>query len=633
MRACYAELGRDPFRCPISTWQDAFKPAPWVAVTDRTSDGSWESWLAQFPAGRGLPGDPLDESNPFTIRSYLSKAVQLVVELLRSAEAQAEPKLPEVGSTAETLVGAIEWVLRHGQLATVAGLTHATQLLQAALEWPLLSGSESLRLVQGLIEAIGSASRRQLRLLVSGDAALRRTFTVVDLILAVIRGSIAHGLALNPEGFDALDGYDWRQWLALHGAAPESLDSGFMRGIYDLAFAYEAGDPARPSLSAAAALRGAMRMFFTYRGALFWRMTAGMGDCVFAPLYEVLKRRGVRFEFFHRLRDVHLADGRDQTPHVRELCFDVQARLRRAGEYQPLVNVQRLPCWPSEPDYAQLVNGERLRSDKVLFESPWEARVDSQRTLCVGKDFDFVVLALGGAAMPMVSRQLIAASPRWRRMAEGMHTVATQAFQIWLTRDMATLGWRGPPVNLSGWVEPFDTWADMTHLIAAESSDLPIQAIAYFCSPLPDLPEGALAAEALHTEQYARVRASAVRLLNREIAALWPAAVRDGSFRWELLAVEPAAATPVHAAQRFDSQFWTANDRPSDRYTLSLPGGRQHRLSPLDRSFDNLTVAGDWTESGLNTGCVESAVMSGRLAAHALSGAPLLKDIVGYDHP
>ena len=34
-------------------------------------------------------------------------------------------------------------------------------------------------------------------------------------------------------------------------------------------------------------------MFFTYRGALFWKMRAGMGDVVFAPFYEVLKRRGV----------------------------------------------------------------------------------------------------------------------------------------------------------------------------------------------------------------------------------------------------------------------------------------------------------------------------------------------------
>ena len=50
-------------------------------------------------------------------------------------------------------------------------------------------------------------------------------------------------------------------------------------------------------------------------------------------------------------------------------------------------------------------------------------------------------------------------------------------------------------------------------------------------------------------------------------------------------------------------------------------------------SFDNLTIAGDWTQTGLDSGCVESAVMSGMLASHALSQRPPLDRIIGYDHP
>ena len=68
-------------------------------------------------------------------------------------------------------------------------------------------------------------------------------------------------------------------------------------------------------------------MFFTYRGAFFWRMNAGMGDVVFAPLYQVLKRRGVRFEFFHRLRNVGLAPQADGS-YVQALDFDVQAQVK-----------------------------------------------------------------------------------------------------------------------------------------------------------------------------------------------------------------------------------------------------------------------------------------------------------------
>jgi hypothetical protein len=46
-----------------------------------------------------------------------------------------------------------------------------------------------------------------------------------------------------------------------------------------------------------------------------------------------------------------------------------------------------------------------------------------------------------------------------------------------------------------------------------------------------------------------------------------------------------------------------------------------------------MTIAGDWTECGFNEGCIEAAVMSGMLAAHAISGQPDLNDIVGYNHP
>jgi len=49
-------------------------------------------------------------------------------------------------------------------------------------------------------------------------------------------------------------------------------------------------------------------------------------------------------------------------------------------------------------------------------------------------------------------------------------------------------------------------------------------------------------------------------------------------------------------------------------------------------TYDNPTVAGDWTACGLNVGCVEAAVMSGRLAAHAIAQWPELGEIIGFDH-
>jgi uncharacterized protein with NAD-binding domain and iron-sulfur cluster len=382
-----------------------------------------------------------------------------------------------------------------------------------------------------------------------------------------------------------------------------------------------------------------MRMFFTYRGSLFWRMNAGMGDIVFTPLYEVLKQRGVRFEFFHRLVDTEISPKRaGEVPHVTALHFDVQAKVKRGLAYEPLVSVHDVPSWPSKPLYQQLLRGKELEEEGRSFEGHWDSGKAASKTLKVTDDFDLVVLGVSVGALPYVASELIEREPRWRAMVDHVKTVPTQAFQIWLRRDMSQLGWMRPPVNLSGFVQPFDTWADMGHLIREEHWTDDVRALAYFCSVLPDPSlDGSAVTESLYKRQREVVRDNAVRFLDKEIASLWPRSSRKGGgFDWGLLAHDPdGAGGPKKSTgkSRFDTQFWSANVNPSDRYVLSLPGSIQYRISPMDIDFDNLTVAGDWTRSGLDSGCIESAVMSGLLAAHALSGRPALEDILGYDHP
>ena len=203
---------------------------------------------------------------------------------------------------------------------------------------------------------------------------------------------------------------------------------------------------------------------------------------------------------------------------------------------------------------------------------------------------------------------------------------------------MEQLGWPHGAVSVSGFVEPFDTWADMRHLLEREQWNGRARAIAYFCSVLPDS-DVVATGDAATLEAVAAIRArverDAVRFLDRDVGHLWPRAVAGDHFRWELLVDADGVAderrTP--GPERFACQFWTANVSPTDRYTLSLPGSSQYRISPLDRTYDNLTVAGDWTACGFNAGCVEAAVMSGRLAAHAISLRPALEEITGYDHP
>lgn len=641
LRECYEERNRDGRARRFADWREAFIPSPHIGLAERAPDGSWAAFMAQFPGGDGLPGDPLTAGNPYTVVGYLRRTATLLRTLLAACQVrEAAPPPPPDGAGQATAVvdvlDAIQRLLKFGALATMAGIIEAAGLLEVVAR---RVGRYPESTVLNLLDAIDAGARRQLAALAERDDELRRLWEIIDIVLASMRGIIRDGLLTDPRGFDAIDDHDCRDWLRQHGASASSLDSTFVRGLHALAFAHIDGDFARPSLAAGAALRGSLRMFFTYRGALFWKMQAGMGDVVFAPFYEVLQRRGVTFRFFHRVEKVRLADAATlaagERPYVAALEIDVQAEVKDGGEYQPLSDVQGLPCWPSQPDYSQLVDGDRLQREGWNFESFWDRRKVASKTLRVVDDFDFVVLGVGIGAIPHLCPDILARDQRWRDMVTHVRTTATQAFQIWLREGIDDLGWRYPLASLSGFAQPFDTWADMTHLVGEERWPDAPRAIAYFCSVLPDPPTPPDPSDVDYpVRRAAEVQRDAVRFLERDIGHFWPNARRaGGGFRWELLADPSGAAANGTGEAAFATQFWKANVSPSDRYTLSLPGSARYRISPLDNTYDNLTIAGDWTSCGHNTGCVEAAVMSGRLAAHAIAQSPPLESIIGYDHP
>lgn len=273
------------------------------------------------------------------------------------------------------------------------------------------------------------------------------------------------------------------------------------------------------------------------------------------------------------------------------------------------------------------------------FESHWDRRRSESTTLQVARDFDFVILGVSVGVIPYVCREILARDARWRDMVRKVKTVATQAFQIWLREEMPQLGWTEPSVTLSAFVKPFDTWSDTSHVVAVEDWRYEPKSVAYFCNVLREPPLGEDCADPSYPAgRHEEVCRNAINFLNHEVHHLWPNAVkRPGEFRWDLL-VDPHRQEPANCLakadeRRFRSQYWAANVNPTDRYVLALPGSLQYRISPLDNSYDNLIVAGDWTDCGFNEGCVEAAVMSGRLAAHAIAQYPRLEDIIGYDHP
>jgi hypothetical protein len=87
--------------------------------------------------------------------------------------------------------------------------------------------------------------------------------------------------------------------------------------------------------------------------------------------------------------------------------------------------------------------------------------------------------------------------------------------------------------------------------------------------------------------------------------------------------------------KRLRSVYILPNVNPSDRYVQTPHDSSRLRLPPNGSGFDNMVLAGDWTDYGFNLGCFEGAVVSGRMAANALGGTPrkILREILPSTPP
>lgn len=497
---------------------------------------------------------------------------------------------------------------------------------------PIEVAGLALRIAARIVGTAGGGDRQQQQAIRSARRHL------LSLTRAAGRGLVRDGALLF--GLDVLDGWDLRTWLQRHGASAEDVASPFLKGFYDLAFAYEDGDPRRPNFAAGAALRAILRTMLTYKGAVFWKMQAGMGDVVFAPIYEVLRRRGVRFQFFHRVEEVEF--GPDPGSEIGPRSLQVQRiRMNRqatvaSGEYEPLLEVGGLPCWPSQPRYEQLIEGDELRRRSVDLECPWDAWPGvGAVVLAAGRDFDEVVFGIPVGCVPHLCPSLLAASPRWRVMTERVRTVATQAVQLWFRPDLPALGWSRPSPIVDAYDDPLNTWADMSMLLPKES--WPAHggpgSLAYLVGPLPDSgcetvgPAGQpyLACRQAQVREYAR------HFLTRSAAGLWPQVAGRGfpsGFDWDCLVDREESA----GAARLAAQYLRANVAPSERYVQSVAGSTTYRMFVEDSGVRGFYPVGDWLNTGINSGDIEAATVSGLQAARAITGrmSPIVNEGDGW---
>lgn len=579
IRRCYDTLDRD--------WKTVFIPND-KPITMYEGD---QPWTITWPKVTGEPGEGETSDAPIDLLRKLSdRLLEKARAVLRGREQVRPPSIQML-------------------LETVPNEEDEQHLIDLAEKTSALLGQRHDKSAMGTsyVQAFGLLSR-----LNEGLALVKRlaseqwvqVWVLLRLMTAIARG-VLQDIILGRRAWFDLDDEDLRAWLKRHGAADDVVRSPFVRGLYDAAFSEYV------TLGAGSMLHALMRAALTAKGAPFYRMAQGMGDAIFAPLYEVLKQRGVRFEFFHRLRRVERKGDR-----IVALHFDQQTKLK-GSSYDPLFEYppgSKQRCWPHEPLWNQIDAPATLGA---AFEDWWAVVPAGQvvvRALdgnAEGKGFHTAVLATSIGVLPFVCEDLAddPNNPAFAEMLRGVATTQTQAAQLYFKKG-TQLGAKSP--TIIPFTEPFDTIADMSHLAAAERWDQvapgKIGSLQYLCSPLQD--DGPIPHDGERPDyvaaQLLRARKNLKGWLDTSAYVAWPGAAKGTSIDLSFLA-EP-----------LDEAHVSVPANPSDRYVLSCAGTHRYRLDAHQSGYPNLVLAGDWTRNALSIGCLESAVMSGVRAAQAI---------------
>nr|WP_276602673.1 NAD(P)-binding protein [Nannocystis pusilla] len=616
-RRVYAETRRAP-GAPLATFKEAFKPCDHLLLGTGDRSDRTPPWKMSLPRSDSLPGDGAAQPSVWHFAQTLLLWAIDCIPRLHPQYATWSAIVPRWPDASRSLWPALmrraggqgvraydgfdpqspdyDGLLRRAAAAVHGEDAPKTSRQRRAWAQPLTHcGEHSLRALVGL-----------------GARQSHPQFTImVDLALATVRGILHDGL--DRAGFSAIDDQDLRAWLRRHGASEESLASTVLVALYADHMSYESGDVERPAAAAGALLRAALRRYLAFSGALYYTPAAGLGEVLFAPLYRLLRDRGVRFRFFHKLK--HLCPDPKQ-PAVSAAVVGRQIELAPGvDDYEPLIKVKGLPCWPSRPLYSQIVLGDDPVIQAIDFEANESPEVE-EVVLRAGVDFDEIVLGVPPPALAGAARELAARDPRWQSMLEHTHSIAAIGAQLWLSPTWPQLMGAPAQAGAGGIVRTeLPRWVNLS--TAAVYEGWPREhwpgAIASLSGPRPDR-----AADGSREP----VRDIAETWLKSHPRALWPEASLAGAdeFNWELL-VDPQGRAAEH---RLAAQHCWATQNASDRQIVTLPGDPRHRLAAGDSGFRNLWLAGDWVGGGLDLACAEGAVMAGLQAARALSGEAIV---------
>jgi uncharacterized protein with NAD-binding domain and iron-sulfur cluster len=649
LREAYAEVGWN--------WEDHFQGRDNV-VMEEIVKGAWEHWPYAFHDKPGTPGDG-QTTLPDSIADLIERLIKWMHNHMESLEDSHPLKnVPAPVTIAEGMLAphilrtawneaknVIENFVDHepplhnvvGQVETFA--VDGWSALVKSVEQEAVDAGRTAEEVEGLVGALAVGNEIEL----SGWATkLRRDYVLLMTVAAHVVGIVHNFHAITHQGFDALDDTEYKDWVRTYDPSPQKVaaDGAPVNTLYELVFAYKKGQLDTPCFSAGVGVRSLVRLCFNYKGAIWYQMQGGTGDIIFGPLHQVLKQRGVKFKFFHRVNHLHY-DADSGT--ISAVDVAEQVRLKKGiDEYNPVQELKGLWVWPNQPLYDQL----DLTTDEVTelramqenmngLESDWSPWRPKERpyTIQAGKDYDHLILGISLAALPTICSDLVEVKPRWRDMVTKMKTVETVCVQLWMNKTLPQLGWDtsvlGEHPFVADYAKPLSAAGDYSTLAVKEAWP-PGQepaSITYFCSSWSAGENPPPSDTEFPVRTKARFKQEALNWLAQYLEHLYPNAFTNGEIDWTVF-IDPEDRQGI---ARFDAQYWRTNLNPSDHYVLSAPGSSAYRLRAGESDVANLTLAGDWTYNGFNLGCVEASVMSGLLAArNVVQWAGMVFDIPIY---
>lgn len=643
IRKCYKELQAPEFQ----SVDDAFVAQEdfWM-IEKQPDNGVWLPWHFAIPQRGALPGF-LDSDMPEPpqtiwqqIRRVFTLAVNAVEDLLLIDRHPADttrgtnpPEANDVDHEDHQHISSANNILRGLASQGDQDVSHRSFLgysrksaivfiisrLRGKMEAVLdtVDGAAEEAFARALIEIIDALRfvARKFFQMVKDWTPAQHLWRVFDYFITIFRGILSSRLFKN--AFDSINHLTFDEWLTSNFIEPQTLLSPIVQSSYDTMFAYREGKVAleHRDMEAGTYLRAVVRAM-SYKGAFMYRMRAGMGDIIFAPLYRLLRQRGVKFAYFHKVENLRLsADGK----FVETIRIQQQAVMRNEDPlgYEPLIPVGRFPCWPNAPLYSQIKLANAVDEEAPQLESgEWgETRTI---TLHSHTDFDEIILGIPIGVLPSIASELLEKNNSWRAMLDNVKRVRTQSFQIWFSSPVQNLSVESKERQhvLQSCVPntPINTWSSMIQTLVNESweSDR-VKDVIYFT--------GLLADDVVPEQAIAKLRAEALNIFS--------SLYEHGIFLQLPDDHDLAANVSANNDILWDSQYFKVNIEPTDLYTMTVHDSSQHRLFPDESGFDNLTLAGDWTRNYCNLGMVEGAVMSGILAARKFCKNPTLIPIYG----